>query len=307
MCAASIGRAGIAKGLWMHVLTVLVALAFADAAPDPPRPAAPERDVLGWADVLEADVDERVVTDHAMRSSIRGSGLPWRVRDRVTGIEMLLVPAGDFVMGASEGDRQAEADEGPPRTVTLTSPFYLGRYEVTQEQYFRTCHAVASASRDAAGPAPAEDVRGRQWPAETLTWNDCANFCRIAGLRLPTEAEWEFACRAGDRSSRYGPLGDIAWCAENSDAETHPVGLKRANALGFHDMIGNVWEWVADWYGPYAGEPQRDPSGPQGGELRVLRGGSRGSLAELCRASYRNAGDPAVTLNGDGFRVARTP
>lgn len=291
----------------MRVLIVLAALASANAAVDPPQTAVGERAVSGWADVLETDVDERVVTNRELRESIRRSGLPWRVRDRATGIEMLLVPAGEFVMGRSEADRQAESDEGPPRTVTLTSPFYLGRYEVTQEQYFRTCHPAHPAAQGAAGAGLADEVRARQWPVETVTWNDCTGFCRISGLRLPTEAEWEFACRAGDRAARYGPLEEIAWCAENSDAETHPVGLKRANALGFHDMIGNVWEWVADWYGPYAGEPQRDPSGPQGGELRVLRGGSRGSLAELCRASYRNAGDPAVTLNGDGFRVARTP
>ncbi|MBU3729722.1 MAG: formylglycine-generating enzyme family protein [Phycisphaerales bacterium] len=291
----------------MRLLIVLACLASVNAAVDSPQPPAGGGDVSTWADVLEAVVDEHIVTDSALREAIRRSGLPWRVRDRATGIEMVLVPAGQFVMGRSEGDVQAEPDEGPPRTVMLSSPFYMGRYEVTQEQYFRTCHPASAAARDVAGTGSADDVRGRQWPAETLTWSDCANFCRISGLRLPTEAEWEFACRAGDRTARYGPIGEIAWCAENSDAETHPVGLKRANALGLHDMIGNVWEWVADWYGPYSGAPQQDPSGPTRGESRVLRGGSRGSLAELCRASYRNAGDPSVTLNGDGFRVARTP
>ena len=138
------------------------------------------------------------------------------------------------------------------------------------------------------------------------------------GLRLPTEAEWEYACRAGttmafnlppDGTNVDGLLGELAWFSSNSASQTHPVGQKQANNLGLHDMHGNVWEWVEDWYGIgyYAQSPSVDPPGPISGTYRVLRGGSSSNFSYSCRASSRLGNFPGYDLNNLGFRAARTP
>ncbi|MSR45167.1 MAG: hypothetical protein EXS15_07430 [Phycisphaerales bacterium] len=297
---------------------------------------------MGWAEILEQDPSPTVVTDATLRTAISGTGLPWRVRDRITGIEMLLVPSGEFVMGMSRGDANANTDEKPAHDVILTRPFYLGRTEVTQAQwlklmgsnqsYFQDINfqALPEADRDAklaelmeAGYTrqQAEEKLGAEvmttvvtmnWPVETLTFDDLAPFLQRANLRLPSEAEWEYACRAGSREPRYGSLDEIAWQSENSQERTHAVGEKQANALGFHDMIGNVWEWVHDWYGAdyyrACENGATDPTGSAQNPFRVLRGGSWDQSDKNCRASFRMnhyTGDPRIT--DYGFRVARTP
>jgi len=285
-----------------------------------------------------------VVTDPALRDAIKATGLPWRVRDTGTNIEMLLIPPGEFAMGKSRGDDEAAKDELPAHDVKLTKAFYLGRYEVTQQQYARVTKLTPSHFSHPAKPTvptlealmadgatksqaerevseakaklnawvamrqqPASDAKGKEWPVESVSWVDCAAFCKKAGFRLPTEAEWEYACRAGTRTPRYGELDEIAWWMGNSKGESHAVGTKRANALGLHDMLGNVFEWVNDWYGSYSEDAQTNPQGPPSGAPRVLRGGGWGDNSIICRASSRSNSFPVDSYDGVGFRVARTP
>ncbi|MSR28357.1 MAG: hypothetical protein EXS03_02130 [Phycisphaerales bacterium] len=295
-----------------------------------------------WADVLERSPDPAIVSDAALRARIAGTGLPWRVRDRASGIEMLLVPPGDFVMGMSLGDLESMDDERPAHAVTISKPFYLGRYEVTQAEwisvmgynpsYFQEANysVIVSADQEARvvelvalghtdGEARAQAQTGelvesdaRLWPLETVTPSAVEPFLRKTGLRLPTEAEWEFACRAGLRQPRYGELDAIGWYTGNSGGRTHVVGAKPANPLGFSDMIGNVWEWCSDWYGPEyyddCGAGVVDPTGPAEGDFGIARGGSWDHVPANCRSSYREnhfMTDPRIT--DFGFRAARNP
>jgi formylglycine-generating enzyme required for sulfatase activity/serine/threonine protein kinase len=208
------------------------------------------------------------------------------------------LPAGKFEMG--EGSRTHE--------VTLTQPFYIGIVEVTQEQYTLVMGTNPSNFKDLTNPV------------EQVSWEDAMNFCRKlselpyeknAGrsYRLPTEAEWEYACRAGtttkftfgdDQSS----LGDHAWFDMNSSNKTNPVGEKKPNAWGLYDMHGNVWEWCSDWYGEYPKGVVSDPSGPQKGSLRALRGGSWNDRAGLCRSANRGGDSPDARSCPLGFRIA---
>jgi uncharacterized surface protein with fasciclin (FAS1) repeats/formylglycine-generating enzyme required for sulfatase activity/beta-lactamase regulating signal transducer with metallopeptidase domain len=315
---------------------------------------------LDWCEVIEKDCDPKVVTDAVLRDAIVRTGLPWRVRDKATGIEMLLVPPGQFTMGKSAGDAEALANEVPTHSVTLTQPYYLGRYEVTKEQLAKVLgsNARTGAERvepgvqgvqiDAgggrtvivsggvglvdskgnsvptrqtaeagpngtivftttpaeAGPAGAPDTRSGL--PVLASWSKTADFCRKAGLRLPTEAEWEYACRAGSQAPRYGELDAIAWHRGNSNGLKHPVGTKAANALGFHDMIGNAWEWVSDWYGDYTRSAKSDPTGPETGTSRIARGSYFNYEDGFSRASRRYEMQ-SVDFDSTGFRVARNP
>ena len=154
---------------------------------------------------------------------------------------------------------------------------------------------------------------GLDCPVERVSWEDAQEFIRrlnamdgATTYRLPTEAEWEYAARAGTTGDRYGNLDAIAWCGENSGGRTHPVGGKVPNAWGLHDMLGNVWEWVEDWYGDYPGGTVTDPRGPGSGSYRVLRGGGWHFSASYCRSSRRNNGPPGIRDYGLGFRLLRT-
>ena len=301
-------------------------------APSQSAPSKSSTGTLDWADVIEAEVDPAVVTDAGFRDAIKATGLPWRVRDKGTNIEMLLIPPGEFVMGKSRDDRQSKKDELPAHDVKLTKAFYLGRYEVTQQQYARVtklnpssnakfvARSVKALMGDGATkseaeaevrarktPQPAPDARGKEWPVEKVSWNDCTAFCEMTGMRLPTEAEWEYACRAGTRTPRYGELDEVAWWRGDPDVESRAVGTMRANGLGLHDMLGNVSERVDDWYGDYSADPQTDPRGPSTGSKRVFRGGSWVNDSLGCRASDRNSITPDYSNFFIGFRAARTP
>jgi formylglycine-generating enzyme required for sulfatase activity len=200
--------------------------------------------------------------------------------------------------------------------VTLTQPMYLGRYEVTQAQWTAVMGINPSFFQNPSAEVPAAQVPFR--PVEQVSWNDIQDFEAATGLRLPTEAEWEYACRAGTSTAFNLPpngtsadalLGQMAWFRDNSAFQARPVGQKQANNLGLHDMHGNVYEWVEDWFGVdyYAQSPAIDPEGPTNGADRVIRGGGALDLSEYCRASFRSGIDPVLLANNLGFRAARTP
>lgn len=259
--------------------------------------ATPAGRMAAWGDVVELEPNGTVIVDAAIRARISGTGLPWKVRDRVTGIELVLIPAGNYQRGASPNDSEANDDERPAHEVTISQAFYLGVTEVTQGEWSKVM-----------GSNPSH-FKGDSLPVEMVSWDDIQPFLKKSGgLRLPTEGEWEYACRAGTIGSRYGELGDVGWYGGNSNTQTHDVGGKRANAFGLHDMLGNVWEWCSDWYGDYSSASQTDPQGPSAGRYRVLRGGSWSSSDWFCRASSRNHRNaPAGRRDRIGFRVARTP
>ena len=221
------------------------------------------------------------------------------------GIEMVRIIPGSFDMGSPSSEEDRDYDETQHR-VTLTEGFWLGKYEVTQAQW----QAVM-------GSNPSE-FEGPNLPVENVSWEDCQEF--IARLSaedegtfwLPTEAEWEYACRAGSRTSfcsgdSDSGLGEYAWYGENSAGSTHPVGQKRANAWGLHDMHGNVREWCEDWEESYPSGPVRNPTGPSRGWDRVLRGGSWNHSARHCRSAARDDNTPNFRYSNLGFRVMRTP
>jgi formylglycine-generating enzyme required for sulfatase activity len=216
-------------------------------------------------------------------------------------------------------------DETPNHSVTLTKAFYLGRYEVTQAQWTARVGSNPSHYNSPSSSVPADQVPNR--PVENVSWNDVVNdFQPGTGLRLPTEAEWEWACRAGTTTAFHGlltqqhgfsdesQLGSIAWYWENTAVlglQTLPVGGKAPNGFGLHDMLGNVSEWCADRYDNnfYAHSPTVDPVSEHGGliETRPARGGAMPFTADKCRSSIRDDSTPNLTFKDGGFRVARTP
>jgi formylglycine-generating enzyme required for sulfatase activity len=247
------------------------------------------------------------------------------VKDTATQMEMLLIPPGSFQMGCSASNQYGcNSDENPVHTVTLTNAFYLGRYEVTQAQWQARMGSNPSYWQSPSSDVPVDQVPSR--PVEQVSWNQIAGaggFMAQTGMRLPTEAEWEYAYRAGTTTAFHGftgypngtnndsLVGSIAWwgscCGGNSGGYTHPVGQKLSNGFGLHDMAGNVWEWVNDWYGSYSAGAQTDPTGPATGSYRVFRGGSWFDDAYGLRASYRSGSTPDYAGSGVGCRAARSP
>ena len=224
-----------------------------------------------------------------------------------TELKMRLILAGKFRMGSENGD----VNEKPVHEVTISKPYYLGKYEVTQAQW----RAVMVNN-------PSE-YQGDSRPVECVSWNDAMDFCRKMndlcqnslppGYRfdLPTEAQWEYACRGGNLSRNYlysgsNTLDNVAWCDED-EGSTHPVGEKSPNELGIYDMTGNVWEWCRDWYGNYPNESVTDPVGPSSGSRRVHRGGCWINGAGYCRSANRGSSDPSDRGHDLGFRLAVVP
>ena len=217
-------------------------------------------------------------------------------------------------MGCSASNSYAcYPDESPTHQVTLTQAFYIGRYEVTQAQWTAKM-----------GNNPSYFGGQPNNPVEQVSWNmiaDTGGFTSVTGLRLPTEAEWEYAYRAGTTTAFHSYpaqptgfnddtlLGNIAWFNSNPENQTHAVGGKLANGLGLHDMAGNVYECCQDWYDStyYASSPTTNPTGPATGSSRLLRGGSWHNFSDSCRASRRLNFTPGSFYNGAGFRVARNP
>ena len=271
----------------------------------------PLRRVTGDVNKQVQAGSHRIVWDVlSEREKLAGANICFKVevnsgRFMVNGVsfEMVRVEGGTFRMGAtSEQEDEADSDEKPVHGVTLSS-YYIGKTEVTQALW----QAVM-------GSNPSR-FEGSDLPVECVSWNDCQEFIqklnRLTGrnFRLPTEAEWEFACRGGNNSRGYkysgsNNLGSVAWYEDNSGGQTHPVGTKAPNELGIFDMSGNVWEWCNDWYGNYTSNSQTNPTGSQSGSCRVNRGGSWFSIAGDCRSSDRGGDSPACRNNNLGLRLA---
>ena len=216
--------------------------------------------------------------------------------------DMVYVEGGTFTMGNSEEQTVFSAEEKPTHSVTLSN-YMIGKYEVTQKQW-----------EEVMGNNPSCFI-GNNNPVEQVNWNDIQEFITKLNAktgknyRLPTEAEWEYAARGGNKSKGYkysgsNTLADVAWYSENSGNTTHPIGEKRANELGIYDMSGNVWEWCSDWYDSYSSEEQNNPQGPAHGNNRVDRGGSWINYAKGCRVTIRINDGPDYRNNTLGFRLA---
>jgi formylglycine-generating enzyme required for sulfatase activity len=214
------------------------------------------------------------------------------------GIEFVLIRPGSFSMGSEKG-------EEPVHTVTISKPFYLGKYEVTQEQW-----------QALMGVNPSE-FKGPKNPVESVSWEDCQAFVEklnakagAGAFRLPTEAEWEYACRAGTSTEfcfgdAKAALGEYGWYKGNSESKTHPVGTRRPNAWGLYDMHGNVREWCQDGYGDYGADAATDPKGREGDTTRVHRGGAWEDDSGDCRAASRHGEAPGFVIDF-GCRLVRT-
>jgi len=208
------------------------------------------------------------------------------------GLTYVWIPPGAFTMGCSTGDAQCETEEKPPRQVTIRKGFWVGETEVTQEAYEKVTAKNPSS------------FKGAKRPVESIFWNDAAAYCRAIGGRLLSEAEWEYAARAGSPQSRYGDINRIAWYDRNSEKKTHEVAGKAPNAWGLYDMLGNVAEWTADWYLDRLPAGATDPKGPGVGLMRALRGGAWDSDSSLVRVSVRIGEVPILWYNFAGVRCA---
>ena len=234
------------------------------------------------------------------------------------GMGVVWIREGSFTLGSPGTEVDRSSDEGPQTQVSLTHGFWMGRTEVTQAQYL----AVTGAN-------PSFFTGDLTRPVETVSWNNAVAYCatlttteRTAGrcpanwsYRLPTEAEWEYAARAGTAGTRfsygddpgYTLLTNYAWYSSNSGSTTHSVGGNGGNGWGLFDMYGNVWEWCQDRYGTYSGGSVIDPQGPGSGSIRVVRGGSWLLIALFCRSARRYGGGPTNTYSDIGFRVVLAP
>ena len=236
-------------------------------------------------------------------------------------VELVLIPAGEFMMGALPDDGDAGDHEKPRHKVEITKDFYVGKYPVTQKLW----EAVM-------GNNPSE-FKGEDRPVEEVSWFDCVAFCNklseqegkqpvytidgknvscnwnANGYRLLSEAEWEYAARANQNFLYSGSnnSAEVAWYEDNPGKQTHPVGQKKPNGFGLYDMSGNVWEWVWDWYGDYSTENQSNPTGAPTGSARVNRGGGWNDVEGVLRVSDRGWGDPPFRYYDLGFRLGRSP
>ena len=238
------------------------------------------------------------------------------------GIKLALIPNGTFMMGSPIEEEGADDDEAQHQ-VTISKDYYLGVTEVTQGQYEKVMGTNPSYFQRRRN----DEIKGSSsnHPVEWVSWADAVEFCKKLSVlpeekkagrvyRLPTEAEWEYACRAGSKTAySFGEssksLGDYAWFDGNSNGQTHPVGEKKANAWGLYDMHGNVWEFCSDWYGDYPKGAANDPTGAREGSDRVIRGGSWIILEKFCRSADRRwfPQQPSRRDTIIGFRVALSP
>jgi formylglycine-generating enzyme required for sulfatase activity len=219
------------------------------------------------------------------------------------GLTYVWIEAGTFQMGCSPTDKNVTGlgggtvvcvdSEKPVHTVTISKGFWIGQTQVPQSAYMKLT-----------GSNPSH-FRGDTLPVDGVSFNDAAAYCARVDTRLPTEAEYEYAARAGTTSPLYAPLKQIAWFNAGGDPRggtTHPVATKQPNAFGLYDMIGNVWEWVSDWYGAYDAASAVDPKGPANGKFHVVRGGSWDETSDTMRVEFRNKVMPGISDDYNGFR-----
>ena len=233
------------------------------------------------------------------------------------GMKLVLIPRGKFMMGSPESEQGRKEDENQ-HEVTISKDYYLGVYEVTQAQYEKVMDKNPSHFQGAIVGNENADL-----PVENVSWDDAVEFCKKLSelpdekkvgrvYRLPTEAEWEYSCRAGSKTAysfddEEGLLSEYGWFRRNSSDRTHTVGLLEPNAWGLYDMHGNVWEWCSDWYEEYPKGAVSDPTGAKEGSLRVDRGGSWRYEAAVCRSAIRLRVNPSFRDDRSGFRVALSP
>ena len=267
-------------------------------------------------------------SSHAGLTVVSEAGAAAATVTNSIGVEFVLIPAGSFQMGTKaptcpqddpfteKNERQdclnaVRSDELPRHTVTIGEPFYMGKTEVTQEQWY-----AVMGTNPASFKTEKVGENSRSYPVETVSWNDAKAFIRKLNekegttvYRLPTEAEWEYAARAGQAHEYAGSssVGTVAWYDGNSGDRTHRVGTKAPNAWGLYDMSGNVWEWVEDWYhDSYAGAPTDGSAWlTPAGSYRVNRGGSWGRSPRNVRVAGRNSRDPGYRRGYLGFRLVR--
>ncbi len=322
------------------VAGLLLAVAVVAVATGVLKPGSDDRHIAGTeaeartgkpapegTELVRRAPDRSVIRDAAIRGRIVATGYPWRIREKKSGIEFVLIPPGSFVMGSPKSE--GRGDEHPQKTLTLTNPFYLAATEVTQAQWTKVM-----------GSNPSSQTKGDAYPVTDVNWNRCQDFLEKlnaghkgkARYTLPTEAQWEYACRAGT-TTRYwsgdseSDLARVGWYGEfleksggNSEGRVHVVGEKKQpNPFGLHDMHGNVWEWCEDWYGKdwyrtrrvlrhqrFPGPRHGTPIDLLGGKpTRVLRGGSFNLDASLARSADRVRYVPALNYFIHGFRPAR--
>ncbi len=250
----------------------------------------------------EKETGKDTVADNAKKNGPEPSAKSKKKITNSIGMKFKLIEAGEFMMGSEKG----APDEKPVHKVKITKPFYIGVYEVTQSQYEKIM-----------GKNPSE-FKGPNRPVQSVSWADAVLFCKkLSGkegvkCRLPSEAEWEYACRAGTRTEHYWGNemdGRYAWYSRNSDFTTHDVGQKKPNAWGLYDMSGNVWEWCSDEYDKdyYSLSPTSNPRGPAGRKslYNVLRGGSWVGTPRFCRSASRFRYGSIFPSNRFGFRIVR--
>ncbi len=218
------------------------------------------------------------------------------------GLGYIWLPPGHFEMGCSHGDSECAIEEKPAHRVILNTGFWIGKTDVTVGAYKR--FAAATGRQMPVAPNFDESWSNENMPMVDVRWSDARDYCSWVGGRLPTEAEWEYAARGGSPDGRYGNVDDIAWYGKNSQQQAHEVAQKRSNKFGLYDMLGNVWQWMNDWYAQayYQGSPAQDPQGPATGPGRVVRGGAWSNFVGNVRVSSRAGADPEAGNNSEGFR-----
>jgi formylglycine-generating enzyme required for sulfatase activity len=288
------GNAMRFQGMWMLSVAILL--------------------VAGMASYTQELVAEEPEAGSAIKKA-ESPSLPKEITNSIS-MKLKLIPAGEFMMGSPVSERYRDEDEGPVHRVKITKPYYLGVHEVTQSQYEKVMDENPSRFKSSTNPV------------EQVSWSDAVEFCKKLSekegrtYRLPTEAEWEYACRAGTTTPfSFGSVlnGKQANCNGNGPygtetkgpylKQTETVGSYAANAWGLYDMPGNVWEWCSDWKDSdyYEDSPTDDPEGPSSGSHRVTRGGCWGSGARRCRSAERFRLSPGYRGGDFGFRVALVP
>lgn len=214
------------------------------------------------------------------------------------GLTYVFIPPGRFTMGCPPADPECSAAEKPEHEVRITNGFWLSRTETTQAAYQRVT-----------GRNPSFSKGNHQLPVEQVVWEEADAYCRAIGGRLPSEAEWEYAARGASNDARYWDLKKVAWFTDNSGDQSHNVGEKQPNGFGLVDMLGNVWEYIADFYSKdyYANSPTENPKGPAQGTDHVIRGGSWDALPSMVHVAVRRPASPGIRRNFTGFRCIWEP